>query len=236
MGKLLVFFLIFAGFFRLCSSLADISPGLPSPSILPTVSSTIEDGTGPSSGGTRPTNASSQRVSALAQRPNGRPRKMEWDMCLPLHQHTTQSNGSTAERLLRLQREHSLPQSAIKQIFEITNEILPVDHTLPSYSDAKQWITNKRLPSFERVDVCINDCIAFINLPYLQQNNNENLTHCNICREPRKDSKGESRKVNAIYIFLFLVYFMGIPWDSYGIPMGFLWDLVTALTKCFYYF
>ena len=95
---------------------------------------------------------------------------------------------------MRCRAKHRIPLACIETIIETTKNSLPKGHCLPKLPDCSfSAPTFSRLPDFLTVDVCINDCMMYIDLPYVKVKSSEH-TDCTCCREPRC-SNNQTRRV-----------------------------------------
>jgi hypothetical protein len=133
-------------------------------------------------------------------------------MNVPLFDGSNTTNGELVTKLLLCQRQHRIPTACLEKVMNLFRNALPNGHTLPNLTDSKRALVDEKIKKFLTVDVCINDCIIYSDLPFLFIQNSH-LRSCPICRQPRYED-GKPQKVN-IYFYIKSIYFyiksLGIP-------------------------
>ena len=132
--------------------------------------------------------------SPVARR-RGRPRALALDMGQPLHLYSGDiTSGNAATMLLEHETKHKHSASSKKELFQVVAQLLPPTHALPTY---RQTMSSTALNdnSINTVDVCVNDCIVFIDSHIRSNYRYAHAKKCPVCQSPRYNENDEPVKV-----------------------------------------
>jgi hypothetical protein len=140
-----------------------------------------------------------RRVTApapiIVKRPVGRPRIII-DLGQQLFDHCPQDVRTAALNFLRLQNENGLSLAALRKVFDLVRELLPVGHKLPTFSLARKALVDDAIPAARIIHCCVNDCCVYDDLIHLNLLY-ASLSYCPACNEPRYNERFEPRKVKS---------------------------------------